>query len=100
MENHATVTLKWLVGEGFPFPKDRQFSCTGFLADEGDQEMISVIVKIPKEQDIESASEAQLFALVDEMSHKLPSEGELFMLTSGMKAVAECRGVTAPSRND
>ncbi len=93
MKNYSKVSLKWLVDDGFPFPKEKQFSCTGFLANEGEEQMISVIVKITKDQEIKSANKAELFALVEEMSNKLPSVGDLFMLTSGMKVVAECRGI-------
>jgi len=92
MSDKSTVDFRWLQTGDFPFPKDRKFACTGFREDEGIDEMFSIIVHLTGNEEISRVREADIEALVEPMSNKLPKRGERFYVTSGQFIVAECVG--------
>jgi hypothetical protein len=92
MSQKSTVIFHWRQIDDFPFPRDKRFACTGFREDEGIEEMFSIMVNLKGDGDVREASEAELEALVDSMSSKLPKCGERFYITSGKSVVAECVG--------
>jgi hypothetical protein len=94
MCDNCRVDFRWLKTDGFTFPKDGKFACTGFREDEGINEIFSVIVHLKNYEEINKAREANIEALADPMSFKLPKCGERFFLTSGPSIFAECIGIS------
>lgn len=89
----SIVNFKWEVDEDFQFPCDKQFYCTGYCGNQGKDEMFSIVVKlIDFDGSSENSTQAEVYALSEDMECNLPQKGEIFFFTSGAKIVAS--GVT------
>ncbi|WP_027708949.1 hypothetical protein [Zooshikella ganghwensis] len=87
--NKSTVDFKWNVDADFPYPHDQQFYCTGYTGASGKENMFSIVVKlIDFDGNSKNCSQAEVFALLEEMEVHLPKKGERFYFTSGDKVVA------------
>jgi len=90
------VSLQWIVDDQFRYPTSPCIAVNGYRNSKGIDDLFSVIVEFigVEPQDIPKCTRAQLQALSDNMSDRLPGQGELFIVTAGTKPIAECRVIS------
>ena len=87
--NKSIVNFKWNTEEDFPFPQNKQFYCTGYCGKQGTDQTFSIVVRlIDFDGQTKNATQAEVFALSENMEGNLPIKGESFYFTSGSKVVA------------
>ena len=84
----SVVNFRWEEIRDYTLPKTKQFHCTGYSDNE--DVLFSIVVRLVDfDGNPENATEAEIFALSEDMEEYLPREGVTFYFTAGTKIVAK-----------
>ena len=92
--HYAIVTIEWAVDSALQLPVDRRFAATGYLKDLGWKGLVSVWCELLDwSGNANDSKSAKLFIASPHSQLNLPQKGEKFVLTSGVRPVAECLAI-------